>query len=711
MYYAHSRNVDGIRHDLYDHLTSVSRLASEYAETFGAMDAAHWLGMWHDIGKIHPDFQHYLLQSEAGKRLRSPGHSGAGTLHTAEHLNALAMIVQGHHGGLKSPQDLKSWLASGRGLAYAQEGMETALEAWPQLSPPSEIPLPDAALSDALSAELLIRFLLSCLVDADYGDTEAHFAGEYGCAEHPSLSELWQRFEADQTRLSGQRSTPVNAIRHSIYLECLRAAQGTPGLYRLTVPTGGGKTRSGMAFALRHAILHDMERIIVAIPFISITEQTAAIYRGIFGEQAIIEHHSGVSGDSNDEERWDRMVAENWDAPIIVTTTVQLFESLFSNRPRSVRKLHRLAKSVIIIDEVQSLPTHLLRPILDTLSLLADQYSATVVLSTATQPAFEAIPDIRELDAREIIADPAPYYSALKRTSYEWRLDESLSWQEAADLALQETQSLSVLNTKRNAMDLFAEVAVSDPTAIHLSSAMCGRHRQRVIDLVHRRLNDGSPCHLVSTQVVEAGVDIDFPLVLRAMGPLDSIIQAAGRCNRNGRLETGRVVVFEPTDSGTPPGYYATATNLARVVLGSGHLDPNSYGAVNYYYDLLYKTLDVDRNEVRRCQEALDYVETARRFKMIEDETQSAVVIYGTDNEQQETHDLVTRLERGWGNPRQLLRQLQPSLVSVRRWNAERALSQGLANEIIPGLLLWLGDYDEQCGLIERDMNESSLVI
>jgi CRISPR-associated endonuclease/helicase Cas3 len=501
--------------------------------------------------------------------------------------------------------------------------------------------------------------------------------------------------------LSGHKDDVVNRTRHAIYQACLAAAQGPPGLYRLTVPTGGGKTRSALAFALQHAIEHGMERIIVAVPYLSITEQTVRNYREILerdGIPVVLEHHSGVAN-NDDEERanWMRLGAENWDAPVIVTTTVQLFDSLFANRPQALRKVHRLANAVIVLDEAQSLPPGCLAPILDVLQRLPT-YNTTVVLSTATQPAFEAIPGFQALEAREIIPQPEAHFGALERVRYDWRLDAPTSWDGIVDEMLGEEQAMVIVNTRRDAQELYAKVAARDPSTLHLSAAMCGLHKRRVLEEVEHRLKEGRRCRLVSTQVVEAGVDLDFRLVLRALGPLDAIIQAAGRCNREGKLERGRVVVFEPAEGGLPPGVYQIAAGLARATLGAG-IDPNSPQAAEPYYRRLFQTVDADANEIQPCRRRLDYAETARRFHLIDGASESVIVAYGTQDEQRDRERTIDALVERRGNARDHWRALQPYTVSLPRSQVERALREGLAAEAAPGLILWSGAYDRRMGL------------
>ncbi|MFW6206810.1 MAG: CRISPR-associated helicase Cas3', partial [Gemmatimonadota bacterium] len=308
------------------------------------------------------------------------------------------------------------------------------------------------------------------------------------------------------------------------------------------MPTGGGKTLSGMGFALRHALVHGFERVIVAIPYTSIIEQTADTYRGVFGD-GVLEHHSAVASEAHEDadpvswhQLWRRLAAENWDARIVVTTTVQLFESVFANRPAPCRKLHNLVGSVLILDEAQTLPSHHLAPILAALSELTAHYRMSVVFCTATQPAVSAQPYAQVFEAaREIVPAPGTYFAALRRVTYEVPASsERWSWQRVADEMRRSDQCLAVVNTKADALALLE--VLDAPEVLHLSTNLCGAHRREVLADVRERLQSGRPCRLVSTQVVEAGVDLDFPLVLRAVGPLDRIVQAAGRCNREGSL-------------------------------------------------------------------------------------------------------------------------------------------------------------------------------
>ena len=390
---------------------------------------------------------------------------------------------------------------------------------------------------------------------------------------------------------------------------------------------------------------------------------------------------------------------------------MQIFESLFANSSSRCRKLHRLAKSVIILDEAQSLPAHLLDPILDGLRELCTHYGSTVVLSTATQPAFDAIPIFAALDAREIVPTPARHFQALKRVNYDWRLKEPLSWEDAADLMQSESQALAILNTKKDALALLE--ALDDPNALHLSTLLCGAHRaERIAEITHR-LASGEPCKLIATQVVEAGVDLDFPLVLRALGPLDSIIQAAGRANREGRLEDGRVIVFEPVEGGSPPGAYRRATQTTQTMLNAGDLDMDDPVSIQRYFETLYPLEETDQKEIQKKRGELDYPEVARRFRMIDDDTVNVVITeYGTQTERQRVRSILDTLRAGAPPTRRILRQMQPYTVSLRRRQAVDYQRQGFLSpdEVAPGLYEWLGQYDDVRGLSASDMDADALV-
>ncbi len=714
MAFAHSANPSGVRHDLVDHLRAVAETAGHFGLGLEAGELAYYAGLWHDIGKFHPDFQSYLLRSEESPKLRGhgPDHKAAGCSLSFEHLQPLALLIQGHHGGLREINNLEGWLEEkGRSPAVGQS-LALARAAIPDLEPDGRLTVPEFARKDRAATELFLRLVFSALVDADFLDTERHFRDDKAAARGIDVrpTDLWQRFEDHHSALTHESSGDVNQIRDSVYNHCLAAAGRETGFFKLAVPTGGGKTLSAMAFALRHAAKHGLDRVIVAVPFISITEQTAKVYRDVFGDSdgVVLEHHSLAKPDDDDagdfhaDAVWDRLAAENWDAPVIVTTTVQLFESLFSNKTSRTRKLHRLARSVIILDEAQALPPHLLKPILDGLQQLVAHYGTTVVISTATQPAFETIPEFAAVPGVEIVPEPAPLFEALRRVEYEWRTETPAPWAEAASWMREQPQALAIVNTKKDALALLD--ALDDPQALHLSTLLCGAHRRDVIDEIKRRLTAGEPCRLVSTQVIEAGVDLDFPFVLRALAPLDSMIQAASRCNREGILDRGRVVIFKPESGGLPQGAYRAGTDITAALIDGGNIDPNTPDAARAYFRRLFTALDTDSLRIQPTRRSLNYPETARNFKMIDDDTYSVVVTaYGSDSERQRISNTLDELSSGSPQARGLHRRLQPYVVAVRKREAGRLLNSGLIQAIRPGYGIWLGGYDPIRGFTGAD--------
>ena len=395
----------------------------------------------------------------------------------------------------------------------------------------------------------------------------------------------------------------------------------------------------------------------------------------------------------------------------MVTTTVQLFESLFSNRRGKTRKLHNVAGSVIIIDEAQALPAGLLPPILDALHQLTKNYGASVVLSTATQPAFEWISEFRDVPACEIVpeSDYRRHFNELRRVDYQWQTDAPHQWSEVAGWMRDERSALAIVNTKRHAMELLD--VLDDPDALHLSTLLCGAHRRDVIEEIRRRLESAGPCRVVSTQVVEAGVDLDFDTVYRAEAPLDAIIQAAGRCNREGRLEGhGRVVVFKPPDEAAPSGVYRSGRDITRILrdLGDfdpnlGDFDPNDLEMVRRYFEWLYDAVvEPGEHEIQTLRSDLNFPAVADRFRMIPDGGYDVIVDYPKSSTRA-IEALVEQLRTPERSPREILRRLQQHTVSLRADRAERLRREGLIEEIIPGVGRWHGDYDTVRGVTEAD--------
>jgi len=710
---AHSKNNSGKEHLLIEHLKGVSDLAGKFAEPFGAGKIAALLGLLHDAGKMQEGFQNYLT----GDAPTGPNHAWVGAVLAEKwklSLGLLGLTISGHHAGLQTPQTIRSYLSNNRKIEIFKT-VECALkEVYSSLDSVQEGDWPLYISSDTRTSEerkrrveLFLRFLFSCIVDADFLDTEKHFHPDIGVKRQSkflSIDRMWQLLEDAQKEFS-VKTGKLNQCRKEIYQACLDSADIDPGFFRLTVPTGGGKTRSGLAFALKHANKHHLKRIIVAIPYTSIIEQTVDVYRNIFGHASVLEHHSGISvrEDGDEKEDYFKLASENWNAPLIVTTTVQLFESLFANRPSRCRKLHNIASSVIVLDEIQALPVEVLEPTLDVLCELVKNYGVSVVFCTATQPAFEQGSFFGEEfgTIHEIVQKPKDYFKKLARVRYH-RIEVSLSWEELAE-RLQNcgNQALCILNSKKDAqrlIQIMVNSGVNKDSLFHLSANLCGIHRRRVLKDVRDRLEHQQSCFLISTQVVEAGVDIDFPVVFRAEGPLDRIVQAAGRCNREDDLiNGGKVYIFKPKEENPPPGLYRTASEYACQFLQS-NCDLDDPDIYQEYFKGLYQIAPLDSNNVQTCRENFDYPETALQYRLIRDDTFPIVVPYQEAKEK--IFDLINRMEKGFGNRAELWHQLQQFIVNISKYELDNAKDEHLVVEITDGLWQWAGRYDNLFGLM-----------
>lgn len=634
-------------------------------ERRGAEEAA-LAGVLHDLGKYGDRFQARLHGKDQGLDHWSQGAWVALKEHRAI---AAALAIQGHHVGLQRtntdalrrmnlerlttnhPFNLALSDADCMRLKRRAEADGLVIQ-----TPSQTVVAITNGMAQAVSAMFDVRMLFSCLVDADFLDTESHFESDaYGkCprAEGPKLDAdvALAALDGHMAALRASTGTPevVRQVREALWKAVLHAGQAGPGLFTLTAPTGSGKTLAMLKFALEHAKQHGLKRIILAVPFLTVIEQTARIYRTVFRafpENFVLEHHSlaglGTEAERQDaegaSERQRRLLAENWDAPIVLTTNVQLLESLFSNRPSACRKMHNLMDSVVLFDEAQSLPQHLAVPTLAALSHLSATYRATVVFATATQPAFATLSVAVKKHAAqgwqptEVVPDHVEMFRRLQRVNISWPHDqETHSWSQLAHRIRSQEQVLCVVNLKRHALILLNKLR-EDEHVFHLSTNLCPNHRRAVMDRVRANLAAGRSCRLVSTQCVEAGVDVDFPTVLRAMAPLESIAQAAGRCNREGRLNEnrrfGEVVVFEPEEEGgwrkrfPTHGYYqATCVTQGLLKLRKNYLDINDPEIFQTYYRRLYDISDpATQNAILTTAiQELDFVEIAKAYRLIE---------------------------------------------------------------------------------------------
>lgn len=627
---------------LRDHLVQVGELAERLALEAGSLPAfakrARACGLLHDLGKYTNDFQK-LLRGEVKK---AP-HSIFGAAAAALRAKAVdvGFAIAGHHAGMPDRGILRERVEGAE--AVMAECLDVGLSDCPELA--AALELPPLTMKDPFELDVSCRMLLSCLVDADRLNTAAH-AGEVRAAAPPLDPgvRLERLLAAIETRAAAMAEGAVKRARRDVLDACLAAAGSAGGVYSLTVPTGGGKTFAGMAFALRRAVLKaDIRRVIVVIPFLSILEQNARAYHEALGE-GILEHHSGAFGCEDAEETYtfpvQRVAEENWDAPIVVTTSVRFFESLFSNHPRDLRRMHNIARSVVILDEVQTLPRKYVEAALSMMNSLARNWEVTFVFSTATQPALERRTEEAGKDPRwaprtliEIAPDPPRLFSVFKRVETEWRTG-AMGWAEVARGMAKERQALAVVNTRGHALKLFRELERLGGGAVHLSNNMCPAHRLQTIGEIRERLSSGERCLVAATQLVEAGVDLDFPVVWRAMGPLDSIAQAAGRCDREGKLTErlghpgGRLVVFDPEEPRMPPGVYREAAGVARAMFEGGERRWDEPGVIRGYFDRLYQSVGVlDVKGVQEKRREFQFKAVAAAVSWIEDDPTKPVLV------------------------------------------------------------------------------------
>ena len=741
---------------LEDHLQAVAARAAEFAGKFGAADWGRLAGLWHDAGKYQPAFQARLRDAS----IHAP-HAGAGAT-LAQALAPLAFAIAGHHAGLANlekrecgPTPLKEVVRRGGEHAGRLDAAKPHVPAETLAAPVPALPpyvvRPPRAASAADSAEaarrrleFFTRMLFSALVDADRVETAAfHDRAEGRTPDHDRpryepLDALRDRLDASvDAKGVGAASTPMNRLRAGVLRDCRVAAEASPGLFSLTVPTGGGKTLAAMSFALRHACRHGLDRVVVVIPFTSIIEQNARAYRDALGEDParpetwnVLEHHSGVDEQARDDENSPRefrrkLAAENWDAPVVVTTTVQFFESLFSNRPGRCRKLHAVARSAIVLDEVQSLPPGLLRPILDGLKELTANYGCTVVLSTATPPALERREGFPEgLEGVRPIVDGAALAAnpAARRVNVTWRTDAVVPYADLAAELAAERQALAIVHRRADARTL-AEL-LPTKARFHLSALMCPAHRSARLKAIRERLRSGKPCRLVSTQLIEAGVDVDFPVVYRALAGVDSLAQSAGRCDREGRLSeaaggpAGRLVVFK-AETEPPAGTLRDAAKVTGSLLGmAGHderlpdgLDLFDPAHAELFFRQFYGGQPTDRHGVQTERAELNFATVDLLFRMIDSPGRSVAVPWGDEGER--------RVAAFRAEPnRDTVRALQPYLVQVnqRYFDVLAAAGQlepvgetlGLPTGLFGGL------YDEEFGLnptADGTIDPESLVI
>jgi len=570
------------------HSLRVADAARQRGDRFGAGDLAKALGLLHDLGKAKPDFQAKLR----GAR-NNTAHSGEGArvLYERDDFSrVLAVIVAGHHGRLLDPEQLRKRIQATQAIT---------VPTWcvlPDISPPERLAQdPETA---PYRLQFLVRMLYGALCDADDRETRAFYAEADGRSDPSRPEELTEQmrgaFDMYMTGLQGKGA--VNDLRSRVLSHARSMAIEHPGLFTLTVPTGGGKTLTSLGFGLDHALAHGLRRLIFVVPYTSIIEQTADVFCRALGPETVLEHHANANWDGEDETEAEqrKVMGASWDVPVVVTTAVQFFESLHAARKKRCRKLPSLVRSVIVLDEAQTLPLKLLRPCLAALRELMDGYCASVVLSTATQPSLTrkgGFPAPEALEgAREIAPDPPKLFAALKRV--EVRDIGKMGDAALAQRLQSEARVLCIVDNREQARILFDMIAEAEG-ALHLSTLMVPAHRRSVLKDARERLKRGTPVRLVSTSLIEAGVDVDFPLVLRAAAGIDSVAQAAGRCNREGLMEKfGQVEVFRSEHPA--PLAVEQFAEIGRAVLAEEHCDPTGQVAVESYFRRLWEAYGPD---------------------------------------------------------------------------------------------------------------------
>lgn len=753
-FYAHTANDDfgkkvpessGNWQPLSVHLRNVADLARRFAAPIGFADEAELAGLLHDLGKYAKRFQ---------QRLKSPAtvsgvnHWAAGTFAANQFKQRpAAFVVDGHHTGLPAFSDTTHGESLQQTLlkftdAPSRKGLTSCPESSDELlallkADGITLPTPPTArYPDAFANAMRTRMLFSCLVDADFLDTEQHFDTTISPLRTVPDLQPERALEILTAQLGNfSKEGAVNQSRARLLNDCLAASQKQPGLFTLTAPTGSGKTLASLAFALSHIVQHNARlapddprrfcRIIVVIPFTSIIEQTARVYRELFqdafGDDYVLEHHSSVAPEESDRKcdddsvstsiRRARLAAENWASPLVVTTNVQFFHSLFAHKPSPCRKLHHIGRSIVLFDEVQTLPPRLVPSLLSGVQCLVRDYGASAVFMTATQPAFaSAQPALPYLwNPVEISSQPEAMADALRRTRIELpEQGATLTWQALATQMNEQNQGLCVVNTIADARNLFGLLPTEG--RFHLSARLCPAHRQKKLKEIRELLAAGKPCRLISTQLIEAGVDVDFPIAWRALGPLDSIIQTAGRCNREGRHEQPcPVTVFRPADGGRLPKGYEQIMQITETFL-HGRDASNLQLPATYadYFSRLYSITGRDNAEadpVFKCSTAFDFPGAAKECRLIEDNTRAVLVQW------EKGAELYKKLKAQRHLTSTDCRIAQRYSVNLYMGEFQKALTHGWVYQPVPEweLYVWNSKYNDDLGAIHPSNEDFNL--
>ena len=686
---------------LKDHLCGTAELAGHFAGRFGKSDWGYACGMLHDIGKYSLAFQDKIKNNSN----RQVDHSTAGAKACFEKggmYSFMSYCIAGHHSGLpdygSSSDPRNAPTLQGRKKKHIEDCSVYKSEIHiPEIKTlpfdPKNSPDPDFSLS------VFIRMLYSCLVDADFLDTE-YFMKE-GRTQRETGEESSALLEKMKKHVAGwllnEDTETVNGRRTEILRHCFECGHKERGIFQLTVPTGGGKTIASLAFALQHAVENQMDRVIYVIPYTSIIEQNAAVFRKILGEQNVLENHYNVDYESTEELKPMQLASENWDKPVVVTTNVQFFESLFANKSSKCRKLHNIANSVIIFDEAQMLPTDYLKPCIAVMEELAANFGSSIVLCTATQPALSPFFQ-RKMPVTELCPRVEEQFRFFERVTFQ--NVGTISEDELIEKLQKEEQALCIVNTKKRAQRLYQKM--KGEGVFHLSTAMYPKHRRRVLDKIRRLVKDGKRCILISTSLVEAGVDLDFCTVYRQLAGVDSMIQAAGRCNREGKraAQDSFAYLFQFEEKEYVPGQQLQI-DVSKMLLSEGE-DISSLHGIEKYFEALYhfrgESLDKKKIFEEFKDKRYNFAKAAKEFKLIEENTLTVFI-----SREEEAEELLWQIKHQ-GYTKSGMRKAGQYCVQLYENDIEKLQGAGMLRQVPGGIenfyeLVDSGQYSEEMGL------------
>ncbi|GHU17569.1 CRISPR-associated helicase/endonuclease Cas3 [Spirochaetia bacterium] len=709
-YIAHSKNDGGQYHYIQDHLCEVAELMKSFTGNDEFKRLFCQCGLLHDFGKYQSAFQNYIING--GQRGSVPhaflGASFARNVKQTE----IAFAVHGHHKGLPDRADLLTNTLDADNWSLQENSELTEIFLQDTGKTKNDfLPVPlifsDKTKFTLFERELFTRFLFSALTDADWLNTEKHFNEiTYTSRQHQLLDCQYLIEKLKNEIAVKNKDGDINKLRNEVSDYTLSKAGLPVGFYSLGLPTGLGKTLLSVNWALHHALKNNMKRIFIVVPYVTIIDQTAKELKRIFGEQWVLEHHSGyneqdVDNSKKDEQHKVKLATENWDFPIIVTTTVQFFDSLFSNKPKRCRKIHNIAESVVIFDEVQNLPIHFTSPILSILQNINKVMETSFLFCTATQPAFERRSNFSTgIDAIvPLVSNPADIFFKTRRVNYNIVADFKPVSIKTLIYGIKNDNGsvLSVFNTKKNALNAFVEAKKSEKwdKCYHLSKAMCPDHRKKIIDAVRTELKEGGKrIFVASTQLIEAGVDFDFPCVYREISPLESIIQSAGRCNREGKLRFGEVFIFRLEDSKFPDKLYETLSKHTLTCLQNNMDKLHNYDFFTQYYaDIVKLFVDIDKKKIQDARKNFDFETIANCFSLIEDASISIFIA----NYNQEALDFLAAIKYKLFLSIEDYRFMQQFSVQVY-WNF-LGNTQGQWEKTDKDVYIWYGSYNDETGI------------